>query len=96
MLFGQLESVADLVQVWLGCGDALGRLFLEAMKDVDRIAQLDRIDSAIGVTVVVFDDLEDASRSEPLEWLCLRVLGASLGEVEGEAKDVLDVIGHGH
>ena len=59
-------------------GDALLRLLLKRVKDVDGIGKPDRIDSPVGIAIEVLHYLQHAASFETLERLGVDVLAATL------------------
>jgi hypothetical protein len=75
--------------------DATLGLLLEAVQVIDPSSELDRVDSALGVATIVFDDLQSARRPEAGHHLGVGVLAAGLCQVDGVPEHVFYVLGHG-
>src|SRR3546814_1299946 len=70
LYLGHLQPSADDVHVGLWRGDSALALLLEAVQDEHRFRKLDRVYRSIGAAGIVFDDLQHAGTTEPLEHLC--------------------------
>ncbi len=64
--FCVFKTRLDEIDVGARCLDACFRLLLEGVNDVDRGAEADGVDGAVGVAVVGFNQFDDAA-AEPLE-----------------------------
>src|SRR3546814_21077726 len=74
LYLGHLQPSADDVHVGLWRGDSALALLLEAVQDEHRFRKLDRVYRSIGAAGIVFDDLQHAGTTEPLEHLCCVIL----------------------
>lgn len=87
--FGGLQALGHEVNVPLGGPNAVGRLLLKRMKDVNRLLEPNRVDGSIRISVVRFDDFQHAW-PEPLPRLCRRRRSAELRDPKGVSHVVLD------
>jgi hypothetical protein len=65
-------------------------LFLEAVQHVHGIAELDRVDGPVSVTVVIVDDLQHSRAAEAPQHPRVRWMIAELCVEQGSPDDVLD------
>jgi hypothetical protein len=84
-----LEPLLDEVYVVLRCSNALRGLLLEGMQDINRILELDRINSSIGVAIVIADDFQDTGPGKPFQRLGSWGLIPDLGKVEAVTHFIL-------
>jgi len=85
---GLFQPALDWLDLRLWCRDAVLRLLLERVEDLDVARQAHRVDGAEGVAAVVGDHLQDA-RAKPLQRLGRDVLPAALCKEQGVADLVL-------
>ena len=76
----------------LGGADAPLRFLLEGVQGIDEFGKPDSIGRAVGVPVVVLDDLEDASAAKALQRFGARVL-APQRRIEERQPDVASDFG---
>ena len=60
------QPILDQIDIFTRGSDPLRRLLLKSVEDVDRTCKLGRIGRPVGVSVVVFDDLQNRCALEVL------------------------------
>ncbi len=88
-----LETGFYQFNISLRSGNAAFRLFLESMQYIHRIAETNRINSPVGVAMVIFNNFQNASTAKTFEWFCSRVLTSGLCHIECKAHELFDRIG---
>ena len=93
--FGGLQANPDGFHVGLRGGNALVALFLEGVKHIDHLRELDCVHTAVGaVVVVVALDVYHLPARKTLHRLRVVGLPSPFGDLDARQKLVLDVLGH--
>lgn len=78
MHLSRFQSFPNQIHVGFGSFNAVHRLFLETMQNIDRIADFYRIDRPVGIAPEILDYLQDARATKTLKRFGLFVLLALL------------------
>src|SRR4051794_40021475 len=92
LLLRELEAATDELDLVLGRPDALLRLFLERVEDINRSCKSDRVNRPIRPAIMIGDDFDDPT-ADPFQRLCSHVLAAKLRLVDRESELIADCHG---
>ena len=76
------EAALDPLDVLLRSGDAMLRLLLEAMPDIDCLSEFHGIHRPVSIPILVIDNFQDPCPAKALEGCGICVFLAFLGEIE--------------
>src|SRR5260370_2468988 len=65
-------------------GNSVPRLLLEAVKHIYGLGESNRVNHAVGIPVIIFDDFYNSTAAESPHWLCVRILLAHFGHFQVE------------
>jgi hypothetical protein len=85
LLLGSPQASANQVDLFRRGFDSRLRFLLEGVEYVDGIGETQGVDGAIGIGVIVFDNLNDPGAAKASKRLGRRVLGSRLRKLKGIA-----------
>src|SRR5438552_2375854 len=88
-ILGPLEARLDQVDLRFRCLNSSLRFLLESVEHVHTASQPHGVYGAIGVTVMVLDNLQDSCAAKAVEWFRVGVLSAVLGHIKCKTYRVL-------
>jgi hypothetical protein len=90
ILLRQLQTLFDQSNVGLPGRNSMRRFFLKRVQDIDGIRKANGIERPVGVSVMVFNDLQN-SRPFALPRFRRRMLSAVLSRAESETGSALNL-----